>query len=167
MAKCEFHPGRDGTYKLFGKTYCDACKSGIGKAQKKVTRHVEPKECFVWYAKSDDWEPIDGTGCAHWVSHQQGIKSGSANDKCLAGYTYRVKVMIRGYAAVKNVSDVCVGDIYVTPREDHTGLVIKVTPAKDGKGDPVIIIRHDSSRQGGGSENEFATYFKGNGSFLR
>jgi hypothetical protein len=167
MPNCQFHPGRSSTFNLFGKSYCDACKTGIENAQKQVDRHVEPKECFIWYAKADDWEPIDGTGCAHWVSHQQGIKSGSAADKCLAGFTYRVKVMITGHKLIQEIKNVRRGDIYVTLKKDHTGLVTKVTKPKNESDAPTIKIKHDSSRQGRVSENDFATYFKGKGFFYR
>lgn len=165
MAKCNLHPGREGTLKLYNKIYCDICKKAIEQAQKQVDRHVEPKECFIWYVGKDDWEPIEGTGCAHWVSHQLNIKSGGVGDKCLAGYTYRVKTMISGYTEIKRLTDVKVNDIYVTPDRKHTGLVIKVTPAKSG--DPAITIRHDSSAQGKVATDDFATRFKGRGSFLR
>src|SRR4051794_36170665 len=101
MANCVNHPGRKEAGKLFGKSYCDQCQKGIAAAVKKVDKHVEPKECFVWYAKNDDWEPIDGTGCAHWVTHELNDKSGSVNDKCLAGFNYRVKKVIAGYSEIK------------------------------------------------------------------
>jgi hypothetical protein len=166
MAKCDLHPGREGKYKLYGESYCEQCAKGIAGAQKLVSKHVEPKDCFIWYAKKDNWEPISGTGCAHWVSHQLNIKNGSASDKCLAGYTYRVKTMIQGHSQVKKVIDVKAGDIYVTPDKKHTGLVIKVAPPKTG-GDPSITIKHDSSGQGKVATDEFAVRFKGKGDFFR
>ena len=50
---------------------------------------------------------------------------------------------------------------------DHTGLVIRVTPAAQAGGQPAITIRHDSSGQGRVAENDFATYFHGHGAFYR
>lgn len=57
-------------------------------------------------------------------------------------------------------------DIWASPSLDHTGLVIRVTPAMAG-GRPNITIRHDSSGQGRVAENDFATYFHGHGFFYR
>jgi hypothetical protein len=63
-----------------------------------------------------------------------------------------------------DISQVRVNDIWASPSLDHTGLVIRVTPASTG-GRPNITIRHDSSGQGRVAENDFATYFHGHGSF--
>jgi hypothetical protein len=167
MATCALHPGREAVLTLYGRPYCAVCKKGIAAAQAKVDKHVEPKECFIWYAKDDDWQPISGTGCAHWVAHQRQIRAGNSMDQCLAGYTYRVKTLIVGHHKVASLALVKINDIYVTPGEDHMGLVVKVTPGTTPGSQPTITIRHDSSHQGRVAENDFATYFKGKGSFYR
>jgi hypothetical protein len=136
-------------------------------AQSAVDRHVEPKDCFIWYVRNNDWEPITGTGCAHWVAHQLNIRSGSHSDQCLAGFTYRVPVLVGGHSQVPDIQHVRVNDIYVTPRRDHTGLVVRVTPAHQAGGQPSITIRHDSSGQGRVAENDFASFFHGQGDFFR
>jgi hypothetical protein len=65
------------------------------------------------------------------------------------------------------LGDVKVDDVYCTPGKDHTGIVVKVTPDPKAADKPKVIIRHDSSAQGKVAENEFATYFKGKGTFHR
>lgn len=167
MAKCVNHPGREEKEKLFGASYCEQCSKGIAAAVKKVDKHVEPKECFVWYVGKDKWEPIDGTGCAHWVSHTLKDKSGSSSGKCLAGFPFRVKSVIAKFKDVDDVSSVKAGDIYVSADEKHMGLVIKAEkPKKEGE-QPEITIRHDSSNLGKVAESTFADYFKGKGNFRR
>ena len=166
MGKCLNHPGRKDAKKLFGEAYCKECVDGIAAAVKAVDKHVEPKECFVWYAKNDDWEPIEGTGCAHWIAHELNQKGSGANT-CLAGYPYRVKNFIAGFSEVKDINKVKAGDIYVKQDKSHVGLVIKVDAAKQKGGQPKITIKHDSSRKGGVSVDEFADYFDGKGSFRR
>jgi hypothetical protein len=158
---CVYHPGRPSVTTVYGKDYCKQCKDGIDAAVAAVDQHVEPKACFIVYRGSDTWEPITGTGCAHWVSHQLGVSQGTNSEKCLADRTIRVPTLIAGRTTVAR-SNVNLNDIYVTPPEDHCGLVVAVTTAG-----AKITIRHDSSAQGGVRTNDFDDYFKGNGSFRR
>src|SRR5882724_7997564 len=95
-AKCTLHPGRPAVFDYDGKHYCEKCQQGYEAAVaavKSKNPHVEPKDCFVQYAGHDQWEPIEGTGCAHWVSHQKGYGSGGSNT-CLKGCRYRVKDLV-------------------------------------------------------------------------
>ena len=167
MAKCCLHPGRDSTTTIFGKNYCAPCLDGIIKARGRVDRHVEPKDCFIWYVSHDNWQPITGTGCAHWVSHQLNIQVGGAGARCCSGFTYRVPVLVHSRVRVHDISQVRVNDIWASPTLDHTGLVIRVTPPAKAGSQPTITIRHDSSGQGRVAENDFGTYFHGQGSFYR
>lgn len=167
MARCVLHPGRESVAAIFGKNYCSICRDGMTTARGRVDRHVEPKDCFIWYVSNDNWQPITGTGCAHWVSHQRGVHAGGTGDCCLAGFTYRVPILVHSRTRVASISQVRVNDIWASPTLDHTGLVIRVGPPAHAGGAPVITIRHDSSRQGRVAENDFATYFHGHGSFYR
>jgi hypothetical protein len=152
---------------IYGKNYCEKCRDGIDAARGSVDGHVDPKDCFIWYKANDDWEPIDGTGCAHWVSHQLDVKEGSAGDRCLTGFTYRVRTLVRLRTPVKDISDVKVNDIWASASLDHTGLVVDVTGADKPGDPPSITIRHDSSRQGRVADNDFASYFHSRGDFYR
>jgi hypothetical protein len=166
MANCHVHPSAPGVLTINAKSYCARCQTDISGARGRVDRHVEPKACFVWYeGGARGWQPIPGTGCAHWLLHQLARKTGGG-PTCLEGYPIRVSSVAVGRTAVV-VGNVRVNDIYVTPSRDHTGLVIRVTPPTRPGGVAGIIIRHDSSAQGRVADNEFATYFHGNGSFYR
>ncbi len=167
MAKCVLHPGRDSVAAIFGRNYCRICQEGITAARGRVNGHVEPKDCFIWYVSNDNWQPITGTGCAHWVSHQLNVRAGGAGACCLAGFTYRVPILVHTRRPVSSVQDVMVNDIWASPTLDHTGLVIRVTPPARTGGQSAITIRHDSSGQGRVAENDFATYFHGHGAFYR
>ncbi len=166
MAKCIYHPSRDSVVTIHNQPYCAACQDGIVAARRCVDRHVNPKECFVWYAGSNNWQPIAGTGCAHWVAHQRNIHRGNSGEQCLTGFTFRVRVLIRNLRTVP-LANVQVNDIYVTPNVDHSGLVIQVDPPVRNGDAPRITIKHCSSVQGGVAESEFATYFHGRGTFYR
>jgi hypothetical protein len=167
MSKCALHPGRDSVSTIFGRNYCQACQNGITSARSRVDRHVQPKDCFIWYVSNDNWQPITGTGCAHWVAHQLNIQTGTAGDRCLGGFTYRVAVLVRSRTPVASVSQVKVNDIWASPPLDHTGLVVRVVPPAKAGGSSTITIRHDSSHQHQVVENDFATFFHGHGSFYR
>lgn len=168
MANCIVHSGTAAVEKIGGMAVCQACKDQIDAARKKVDKHVSPKDCFVWYeGGKSGWQPIPGTGCAHWVSHQRGIKRGGKNEQCMLGHTFRVKTMVGALGKAVDPGEVKVDDVYVTPSKDHTGIVVKVVHDAKKPDHPVITIRHCSSRQGRVSDNDFATYFKGKGSFHR
>lgn len=127
--------------------------------------HVEPKDCFVWYLGGDKWAPIMGTGCAHWVAHQKGIKHGLPIYRCLKGFTLKVADIAKGKREIKTIEQVRVGDIYINHGKTHCGIVCKVHKIP---GRPIKIeTQHDSSRQGRVAKNDFQKYFGGRGSFFR
>jgi hypothetical protein len=166
MSRCLHHPGRASVKTINSEPYCAECVAGMTAARSRVDRHVEPKGCFVWYASANNWQPIAGTGCAHWVAHQRNIRRGTRQERCVEGHTFRVRTLIQGLSTIA-LPDVKVDDIYVTPAVDHTGLVIRVTPNPTSGQPPLITIKHDSSNQGRVAENDFATYFHGQGTFYR
>jgi hypothetical protein len=175
-AKCELHPGRAAADKIFGVQYCQQCVDGIVKARKKIDKHVDSKECFVVYAGKDVWNPIDGTGCAHWLLHHLG-KKGGGDPVCLAGYSVRVKAAQAGRSEIARVkggkvvsgdiAKVAKGAIFVTLAEKHCGIVTKVAAAKSGDALPDISIESDSSDQGGVRENGFADRYDSEGIFYK
>jgi hypothetical protein len=138
-------------------------------AVKKVDKHVSPKECFIWHmSTAKGYEPIPGTGCAHWVAHEKGWKGGKeGSNGCNEKYLIRVKDLAAKSGKQVEVADVAVGNVWVSDKQDHCGIVSKVTVAKPGDKDsnPRIEICHCSSAQGKVATNEWATYFKGGGKF--
>ena len=168
MGTCRIHPGLQAAATINGVDVCAQCQGQIEAAVKKVDKHVEPKGCLVWYeGGKTGWQPIPGTGCAHWVAHQRGIKRGSAGEQCMLGYPFRVSTTIGGTSLVKKIEDVKAGDFYVADDGSHMGIVCKVTPNAKEPGKPAILIRHDSSKLGKVSESDYAGYFKGKGVFRR
>jgi hypothetical protein len=164
MPKCVLHPGANSVLTLFGRNYCAACQRSLEAARRAIDRHVQPRDCFIWYKNSrEGWSPIPGTGCAHWVAHEFNIRRGPT---CLAGFSYRVRDVISGRRQVE-LAEVRVDDFYTTPSLDHIGVVVRVTPASQAGQPPVILIRHDSSQQGGLATDEFARRFHSQGNFYR
>ena len=137
-------------------------------AVKQVSKHVSPKECFIWFMDSKrGYEPIPGTGCAHFVAHKKGWKGGKAGSNgCNKGYLTRVKDIATKCKSEVAPKDVAIGNVWINDKKDHTGLVSKVTAAKDG-GDPMIEIEHSSSGQGKVAKNDWKKYFKGGGKFYK
>ena len=167
VGKCVHHPGRDATIEIESKKYCAKCEQGQANAAKAVDRYVEPKECFVWYLGGDKWSAITGTGCAHWVAHQKGIKKGPPIHQCLKGFTFKVADVAKGRTEIKSLDQVRVKDIYINLAKTHCGIVsqVKTIPGRPPK--LRIEIQHDSSRQRRVAKNDFGTYFGGKGSFFR
>jgi len=171
---CVVHPGTASTVVLFNRSYCARCQRDIQVAVAQLDNHVTPRDCFVWYkGRQDGWAPITGTGCAHYVAHQLGIQAGPPGALCLAGYVYRVPMVIIGrQRATGGLGALQVDDVWVSPTRDHTGLVSRIDPpsaqsAGAPPASPVIWITHASSGQHRLATNRYDTYFHSSGDFFR
>jgi len=135
-------------------------------AVSKVDRHVSPKECFVWYMNNArGYEPIEGTGCAHYVAHQLGMRSGhSSSNGCDHGYLIRVADVVRGKGWVP-ATEVQVNDVWASDDLAHCGVVTGIAAGDDGQ--PLITITHCSSRDGGVFASDWKLRFRGGGRFYR
>jgi len=172
MSHCRYHSGRDGVISIGHYYYCAQCKEGIEGAKRTVHGGIQPPDCFVWYIGNDKWEKIPGTGCAHFVAHERGIRQGRDDEKCLKGYTFRIPALIAGRSTrsfdgkrVSSRSNLAVNDIYVTPDKSHCGLVVRVEKSREPGGGRKITIRHDSSHLGRVADSDFDEYFHGRGLF--
>jgi hypothetical protein len=116
-----------------------------------VDKHVEPKECFVWYENSKvGWAPMPGTGCAHWVAHQLGYSEGL---KCDKGFTVRVRNIVSGRKKVE-MKDVQVGDLWENAGDaSHIGIIRSVNKEEDKV--TSVEVEHDSVRSGGVVKSTF------------
>ena len=166
MPRCHLHQGREAVFEYNRVEYCAKCEAGILAAVGDVRADVTPNECFIRYRKNDVWEPIKGTGCAHWVAHEKDIRSGGPLDKCLFGYTHRVHVLADICSEVA-LGDVRSGDIWTNDAVNHAGLVIRVMPNLYPDEMPEILIGHDSSGQHGLAINDFEHDFHRQGWFYR
>jgi hypothetical protein len=164
--RCVHHPGRESVAQVVGNHYCQQCRDGQMAAVRRVDRHVAPPECFVTYRGSDEWAPLYGTGCAHWVAHQLDVHAGRPHNRCLRGHTLRVRDLVRALSRVSQLSRVREADVWVSPQEDHCGLVCRVQ-RNERSGERRIWITHDSVKQRGVATDEFATHFQGKGAFYR
>jgi hypothetical protein len=131
-------------------------------AVKKVDKHVSPKECFVWFMDSKrGYEPIPGTGCAHWIAHEKGWTGGKpGSNGCSKNYLFRVKDIVGKSGNPVDPKDVKVGNVWVNEKQDHCGIVCKVDAPKDPKKDPnpTIEIQHCSSAQGKVAKNDWSHF---------
>jgi hypothetical protein len=108
-----------------------------------------------------------------------GINFGTAADKCLAGFTYRVPVMLTGRTRVTGgLSAVRVGDIWVNTARSHTGIVSRIDPpaapapvARPRPGAPapvpILWITNASSGQHRLATDRFDLHFGSQGDFFR
>jgi hypothetical protein len=126
-------------------------KRSKAQAVAMVDKHVEPKDCFVWFENNKTgWAPMPGTGCAHWVAHERGYTSGL---KCDKGFTVRVRDITKGLSKVA-MNDVKAGDLWENPTDaSHIG-IIRTVNQTDGKVTGVEV-EHDSVRSGGVVKSTF------------
>ena len=174
---CAIHPNATQATIVGGRPYCARCQSEIRAAVAQLDPHVTPPNCFVWYKNATDgWQPIDGTGCAHYVSHQMDIHNGTAIDQCLAGFTYRVRPMLTGLTRVTGgLASVKVDDVWVNVARSHTGIVSRIDPPPPNPPPrpgapppkPIIWITNASSGQHRLATDRFDTHFAGQGDFFR
>lgn len=127
------------------------------EAEANVPEHVSPSDCFVW----DDgpqgypWRPIPGTGCAHWVAHEQGT---DGNPGCYIGRAIRVTQVIDGKTQY-NLSDAQIGDVWTNTSRSHCGIVRRINSNEDGER-VSVRVEHCSSGQGGVVTGNFSSgYF--------
>ncbi len=112
----------------------EACQRTAAEAAEYVDGHVVPRDCFVWRMSSKGpqcpksicgkrlYRTIGGTGCAHWVAHQLGIRAG---DKCAEGYTIRVANINAGRKEY-TMQEAKAGDIWINDSKKHCGIVRKL-----------------------------------------
>jgi hypothetical protein len=138
-------------------------------AVKKVDKHVSPKECFVWFMDSKrGYEPIPGTGCAHWIAHEKGWDGGKeSSNGCKKNFLIRVKDIVSKSGSEVAAKDVKVGNVWVNEKQTHCGIVCKVEAPKEAGKDPTIEIQHCSSGQGKVAKNDWATFFGAKGKFYK
>jgi len=133
------------------KTKTKAKPAGRSKADAilQVPAHIEPKDCFVEFKSTKiGWGPIDGTGCAHWVSHQRGGPTGTTH-VCDAGFKYRVTEVLATLTKLSaNLSGAVIGAVWEKASGSHIGIVRHVT--RDTKGVVISVeVENDSSDSGG------------------
>jgi hypothetical protein len=122
------------------------------EAISKVDKHVVPRECFIRYEGTRrGWQPIPGTGCAHWVAHEKNITIGY---KCDRGFSLRTGklgkpgVITRKYKY--SLQKAKVGDIWASTKvRSHVGIVRDVRKDKESGKVIEVQVEHDSSKQGG------------------
>ena len=132
---------------------------------------ISPPDCFVTFVSTAaGWKPLHGTGCAHYVAHQLGIKRGMIGiSACDKGFTIKVPELIDGMTTIEAMQ-VKVNDVWANSAKDHCGIVVKVEAAKVG-GVPKITISQCSSNQSAGrlgvNEQDWSAFFGGRGAFFR
>lgn len=140
-------------------------------AVNKVDGHVFPKVCFVWFMDNKrGYEPIPGTGCAHWVAHEKKWNTGKeSSNGCKLGFLIRVKDIVSKSGSQVALKDVAVGNVWVNDKQEHCGIVRKVTPPTDPAKDPnpTIEIESCSSAQGKVAKNDWAAYYNSGGKFYK
>ncbi len=124
-------------------------------AEAAVDVHVSPSNCFVWNDGPNPqfpWRVIPGTGCAHWVAHEEGIND---NPGCFAGNAIRVSQVTSGKTS-HAITNAQVGDIWTNSGGTHTGIVRALNTDTQGNVTSVQV-EHCSSGQGGVVTNNFTT----------
>lgn len=138
------------------------------KAQKNVESYVIHPECFITFMNNKDgYKPISGTPCAHYVAHKLDLKGGSF--KCEKGYYVRVKDLLKVLTVIPT-SSVKVGDVWAWlagedshAPYDHCGIVSEVIESGKSRN---FKIKHNTSRvKTGPAENEWKSWFHGEGKF--
>src|SRR5256885_16011831 len=127
---CEIHPNATTAIVVGGRRFCASCQTGMQRAASQLDGHVTPRDCFVWYKNSHDgWQPIEGTGCAHYVSHQLNIRVGGPGQRCLAGFTYRVPdALVSKTQVTGGLAAVQGNDNWVNTSRRPIGIVTSIGP---------------------------------------
>jgi len=148
------------------------------EAAAETDSYVEPHDCFIWYINNKwGWQSFSTTGdtpCAHYVSHQLGLKA-TKGVTCKLGYLVRVEDVVARLGQSIDVGNVAIGDVWARLKgapssaggnepTSHCGMVIKVEQGARGA---KITIKHCSSGQKKVAEDDWAKRFGGGGRFYR
>ena len=95
-----------------GRLLCDQAGGGGARTG---TRVAPVLLRLARWAEADPLRAIPGTGCAHWVAHQKGIRGGGPT--CDAGFAIRISDLIAGRSS-SNLSKAKVGDIWTNRGPD-------------------------------------------------
>ena len=120
------------------------------QARALVDAHVVPRGCFIELESTRaGYRPISGTGCAHWVAHQRGGPSGTAN-VCMLGFKYRVTELLATLSQTSaDLQGARVGSVWSASGSSHVGIVRAVHLEDGGTRIVSVDVENDSSASGG------------------
>ena len=116
-------------------TWCES----LEEAEEAAMEVVNPSKCFVYEDGPDKaiegfcdkpypYRKIPGYGCAHYVAHKLGIKTGAKGAKCRKGFS--VKITQITYDRERHgLDEAQVNDIWTDRTDDddsHSGVVVKI-----------------------------------------
>ena len=98
---CKYHPAHKAAIQVNGSYYCQKCEDDQealldrdvpkrGDERSIVDDHAVPRRCFMTFvSNAEGWVSLPGTGCAHFVAHNKGIRA-ARQACCLTGFITRV-----------------------------------------------------------------------------
>lgn len=152
-------------------------KRTVEQAIKEVDSYVEPRDCFITYIDNkwgyQSFSTTKDTPCAHYVSHQLGLKGRGA--VCHKGFLLRVSDLVGLLGDPIEPETVVAGDVWARLKgahmtkggkepTSHCGMVESVSSDKTGLH---IVIKHCSSGQRKVASNDWKQYFHSGGAFYR
>jgi hypothetical protein len=156
----------------FKETFAMAPKSKAQATHAVDRQMIDPPGCFVTFKNSAvGWAPLHGTGCAHYVAHELGIRRGKKGlAACDLGFCIKVPMLVEGMSIVPP-SHVQISDIWVNHAKNHCGFVVMIERTDSAGGLPKITISQCSSNRKAGrlgvNSQDWATFFGGHGAFYR
>ncbi len=144
--------------------YCASCLAEIAAAVRSVPPSVLPRECAATALERAGWRALHGTGAAHWLAHELGLRPLPPVARCAAGFAVRRSDLLLGRRELERELP-RPGDLWLDLDEEGCGRVLS---ARRGEGDEVEISIQ-ARIQGGlaAAARDFYRDLSGRGRFFR
>jgi hypothetical protein len=161
---CTLHRDRRAAGAIAASPYCSGCLQEIAVALRGVLPRVVPRECAAVAHGSAGWRPLTGSGAAHWLAHELGLRPLPPHARCAAGFgVRRADLLVGRRELVRELPRA--GDLWLDLDEEGCGVVVH---ARGGEGEPVeISIRAPLDAALGAGARDFYRDLSGRGRFFR
>ena len=93
---CLLHGDRRAAGAIGTCVYCASCLQEIAAAVRGLPLGLAPRDCFAAALPGGGWRAVTGSGAAHWLAHELGIRSVQAQTRCAAGFAVRRADLLLG-----------------------------------------------------------------------
>ena len=161
---CLLHRDRPAASAIGGCSYCASCRQEIAAVAGRSAHTVTPRDCFAAALPGGGWRALAGSGAAHWVAHELGIRSASAQSGCAAGFAVRRAELLLGRREIVRELPLP-RDLWVDLYDEGCGLV--VAAGRSASNEVLISIRGLVDARGLTGALDFYRDLHGRGRFFR
>ena len=161
---CLIHGDRPAIAAIGVCSYCATCQHEIAASVRGLAPGVVPRECFATASSGGGWRALSGSGAAHWLAHELGIRPAQGLTRCAAGFVvHRADLLFGRRELVRELPRP--RDLWIDLAEESCGVV--VASRRDEPNGIEISIRGLVGASAGAGVCDFYRDLHGRGRFFR